>query len=304
MNDIDEDDEDRYDSHLPVDYSGDCTRDCVPCSGCGWCKQGQRWDEDRSMWVMMEGDHCPICGSWKVFADAHCAMCTIMLQEYHVWIESMKQWLPIRQPNVAEILEKTMMKDEVCPGCGGWKSSNAYSCKPCMKKIDKDFTVVEEKLKEREVEAKKRGRPSFDAIYMSLAVMLSQRSTCKRAKVGCVVATADHHQILAIGYNGNAIRAANTCDSDEPGHCGCIHAECNSLIKLNYSDHHEKKLYTTCSPCVACAKMIVNAGISEVVYLHEYRDTTGLQLLRSANIPCKKMDPDDIFSFSSREMTT
>lgn len=130
-------------------------------------------------------------------------------------------------------------------------------------------------------------RPSFNDIYMDLAVMLSQRSTCSRKKVGCVVVSYDNQRVLAIGYNGSWSGGPNSCDSDEPGNCGCLHAEDNALIKLNYNDNCGKVLYTTMSPCSLCAKRIINAGIDMVIYLEKYRKTDGLDILERAGVEVK-----------------
>jgi len=137
-------------------------------------------------------------------------------------------------------------------------------------------------------------RPSFESIWMNLAVTLAKRSTCKRAHVGSVVVSEDNQRVLAIGYNGNYKGGPNHCDSDEPGLCGCLHSEENSLIKLNYNDSSRKKIYTTTSPCVQCAKRIINASIDEVIYLNEYRKTEGLELLRSSGVYVRKISQGDI----------
>ena len=132
-------------------------------------------------------------------------------------------------------------------------------------------------------------RPSWDSIFMDFAVSLSRRSTCRRLNVGCVVVTRDNSRVLSVGYNGSYHGGPNDCDSDEPGNCGCIHAEANSLVKLDYNDPSSKLLYTTWSPCVPCAKLIVNAGIAEVVYLNEYRKLDGVELLRNAGVLIGKL---------------
>lgn len=119
---------------------------------------------------------------------------------------------------------------------------------------------------------------------MGLARALARRSTCARASVGCVVVSSDNHRVLAIGYNGNARGFPNACDSTEPGNCGCIHAEDNCLIKLDYAPHTGRRMYITCSPCKTCAKRIVNAGIDEVIYDTEYRNTDGIFLLNAAGV--------------------
>jgi dCMP deaminase len=126
---------------------------------------------------------------------------------------------------------------------------------------------------------KEKLRPIWNKIYMNLAKSLALRSSCARAHVGCVVVSSDNTRVLSVGYNGNYQGGPNCCDTDKPGACGCIHAEANALIKLDYNVECSKTLYTTCAPCIMCAKMIINAGIDDVIYLDEYRDRTGLNLL-------------------------
>jgi len=119
---------------------------------------------------------------------------------------------------------------------------------------------------------------------------LSDRSTCKRASVGCVITSWDYNRVLSIGYNGNYKGGPNVCDSDEVGGCGCLHAEENAIIKLDYNDHSRKRLYVTCSPCLMCAKRVINAGIEQVVYEQSYRKTDGLDLLGKNSIEIIKVD--------------
>lgn len=137
-------------------------------------------------------------------------------------------------------------------------------------------------------------RPDFDSIWMDLALNLAARSTCTRAHVGCVVVTSDNHRILAIGYNGGAKGVFNECLSDEAGKCGHLHAEINALVKANYSDVSEKKIYVTTVPCFACSVAIVNAGIKEVFYHNDYRDHAGLELLQKAGIKVSKVTPNGL----------
>jgi dCMP deaminase len=102
--------------------------------------------------------------------------------------------------------------------------------------------------------------------------------------VGAVVATEDNTQVLSVGYNGDHAGGSNEVESLEPGLSGCIHAEINALIKLDYNNPKKKKMYVTLSPCKMCAKAIVNANISEVIFLEKYRDESGLQLLQNSGI--------------------
>ena len=126
-------------------------------------------------------------------------------------------------------------------------------------------------------------RPTLPQIFGQFARLVATRSTCKRLNVGSVVTNGDFTRVLAIGYNGNARGLPNTCDRDEAGNCGCIHSEINALLKLDYTEP-EKIMFITDSPCVACSKAIINAGIQHVYYLREYRVSTGLGLLRGAGI--------------------
>ena len=76
-------------------------------------------------------------------------------------------------------------------------------------------------------------RPSFQKIYLRLALELAKRSTCKRLQVGTVITSVDFRKVLAVGYNGNASGLANTCDREEPGNCGCLHSEENAVINCD-----------------------------------------------------------------------
>jgi dCMP deaminase len=132
-------------------------------------------------------------------------------------------------------------------------------------------------------------RPSWDDIWMTIAEQLSLRSTCSRLSVGCVVVSADNTAVLGLGYNGGPKGVSNECLSREPGNCGHLHAEINALIKTNYRDASPKKVYITTEPCYGCAVALVNAGVQEVIYLHEYRDHTGLELLGQAKVPVRRL---------------
>lgn len=128
-------------------------------------------------------------------------------------------------------------------------------------------------------------RPSFDEIYLSMAGLLAKRSTCVRLSVGCVVASTDFRQVYAVGYNGNATGRHNGCDSDEPGKCGCLHAEENAIINCSTPRASEKIVYCTHLPCVMCAKRLVNlGGVVRVVYERDYRIRDGADVLSADGI--------------------
>jgi len=138
-------------------------------------------------------------------------------------------------------------------------------------------------------------RPSWDEVWSSFAKTISMRSIDPRFKVGAVIVTEDNTQVLSVGYNGDQAGGSNEVESLEPGQSGCIHAEINALIKLDYNNPKKKKMYVTLSPCKMCAKAIVNANINEVVYLEKYRDDSGLNLLIDSGV--------NVRPFSSRQNT-
>jgi len=131
-------------------------------------------------------------------------------------------------------------------------------------------------------------RPTWDSIWMKFAKSISERSIDPRFKVGAVVVSDDNTQVLSVGYNGDQAGGSNEIESLEPGQSGCIHAEINALIKLDYNNPKKRKMYITLSPCKMCAKAIVNAGIAEIVYGDVYRDISGIEVLDLAGIIVRK----------------
>ena len=132
-------------------------------------------------------------------------------------------------------------------------------------------------------------RPPWDEVWMEFADSISRRSYDPRNQVGAVIVTEDNTQVLAIGYNGNYAGGPNEVESTIPGESGMIHAEINALLKMDYNNPKKKKMYVTLSPCRMCAKAIINAGIDEVYYMVEYRDTSGVDLLTSTGIKTKHL---------------
>lgn len=133
-------------------------------------------------------------------------------------------------------------------------------------------------------------RPNWDTIWIEFALNISRRSIDPKHKVGAVIITSDNTQVLALGYNGDHKGGPNTRDSMEHGHSGLIHAEINALIKCDYNNPKDKKMYVTLSPCCVCAKAIVNSGIKEVIYLERYRDTKGICILEDCGIKVRQVE--------------
>ena len=135
----------------------------------------------------------------------------------------------------------------------------------------------------------KMQRPTWPETWMKIAWSISDRSYDPRLKVGAIVVSDDNTRLLSLGYNGNYRGGPNEPESDTPGQSGMIHAEVNALIKCDYNFNRKKIMYLTHSPCVSCAKLIVNADIASVIYDVEYRDLLGLQILTNSGIHVNRL---------------
>ncbi len=128
-------------------------------------------------------------------------------------------------------------------------------------------------------------RPTFPQIYLELARLLAQRSTCSRRQVGTVITTTDYRRVLAVGYNGNASGLPNRCDRDESGNCGCLHSEENACINCDSPRSLEKYVFVTLLPCPMCAKRLINLGsVVRLTYGEEFRTSEGRDLLEAVGI--------------------
>jgi dCMP deaminase len=126
-------------------------------------------------------------------------------------------------------------------------------------------------------------RPPLFEVFMRMAEELAKRSTCSRLQVGSVITDANLEHVVSIGYNGNVRGFPNQCDSDEAGKCGCIHSEQNAMVKAP-GDLRDKVAFITASPCVNCAKLMVQANVSHVFFRNAYRDPSGLEVLQKAGV--------------------
>ena len=129
-----------------------------------------------------------------------------------------------------------------------------------------------------------RDRSPWNKVWMDVAKAISERSYDPRLNVGAIIVTGDNTQVLSVGYNGNYRSGPHEHESTQPGKSGFLHAEVNALIKADYNTYKQKHMYITHSPCRDCAKLIINANIDLVCYGEEYRDTSGLELLKSVGI--------------------
>lgn len=126
-------------------------------------------------------------------------------------------------------------------------------------------------------------RPSYETIFMQLAKLMASRSLDPRLKVGCVITDEHFERVLGLGLNGGARGQSDNPESDIPGASKLIHAEVNALIKCDNTVKN-KIVFLTHAPCKVCAKTLVNAGIKKLYYCEIYRDISGLEVLKNANV--------------------
>ena len=134
----------------------------------------------------------------------------------------------------------------------------------------------------------------LDCRYLRMARIWAENSYCKRRQVGALV--VKNKMIISDGYNGTPSGFENCCEDDnnitKPY---VLHAEANAITKLARSSNNSDgaTLYVTVSPCIECAKLIIQAGIKRVVYGEHYRLEDGIRLLERANIEVIYLNPDD-----------
>lgn len=142
-------------------------------------------------------------------------------------------------------------------------------------------------------------RPSWDQYFMDITRVVATRSTCMRRQVGAII--VKDKRMLTSGYNGaprglshcgdiGCLRAANNIPSGQRHElCRGLHAEQNAIIQaaLHGVAIEGATLYCTHQPCSACTKMIINAGITRIVYHDGYPDQLALELIQEAGIICE-----------------
>ena len=130
----------------------------------------------------------------------------------------------------------------------------------------------------------------FDHSYLEMAEIWAQNSYCKRRKVGALL--VKDRMIISDGYNGTPSGFENICEEDGVTKPYVLHAEANAITKVAKSGNSSEgaTLFVTASPCLECAKLIIQSGIKRVVYRDEYRITDGIDLLRRAGIEVEKVD--------------
>jgi dCMP deaminase len=134
----------------------------------------------------------------------------------------------------------------------------------------------------------------FDNVYMNIAKEIATLSHCTRAKVGAVLVD-ENYNIISYGFNGTPKGFDNVGEHLVDGKLvtkdEVLHAESNAITKIAKSNNSsvDSTIYVTLSPCLNCAKLIIQSGIKEVVYLEKYRDTSGIDFLKESGLNIRKL---------------
>lgn len=126
---------------------------------------------------------------------------------------------------------------------------------------------------------------TLDLRYMRMAQIWAENSYCIRRKVGAIL--VKDQMIISDGYNGTPSGFENICEDDNNvSKPYVLHAEANAISKVarSHNNSQDATLYVTASPCIECAKLIIQAGIKRVVYGEKYRILDGIELLERAAI--------------------
>ena len=134
----------------------------------------------------------------------------------------------------------------------------------------------------------------LDLRYLRMATIWAENLYCVRRKVGALI--VKDKMIISDGYNGTPAGFENVCENED-GFTKpyVLHAEANAITKIACSNNNSSgaTMYVTTSPCIECAKLIVQAGIKRVVYCNKYRLTDGIDLLTRAGIEVVYIDLND-----------
>lgn len=194
-----------------------------------------------------------------------------------------------------ELKDKENFKQQLleCEKLSDYKIENNSSLKQLYKKID---NILNKTLFVDD-------RPSWDEYFMNIAKVIATRSNCMKRRVAAII--VKDRRIISTGYNGTP-RGTKNCNEGGCPRCNsfsasgknledclCSHAEENAIVQAAYHGVSIKDatLYTTFSPCIMCAKMIINSGIRELIYYKEYTlNKNALKLLKEAKIKIKKLN--------------
>ena len=134
-----------------------------------------------------------------------------------------------------------------------------------------------------------------DKNFINIAKEIAKASKCVSKQVGAVI--VKDGRILSTGYNGTPAGFDNCCEDHEGKTLWYVlHAEANAILKVARSTNNcdGATLYLTLSPCKDCSKLVLQAGIKRLVYIHNYKDTSGVDFLRKAGIEVEQIEEIEI----------
>lgn len=134
----------------------------------------------------------------------------------------------------------------------------------------------------------------LDLRYLRMARIWAENSYCKRRQVGALI--VKDKMIISDGYNGTPSGFENVCeDENNVTKTYVLHAEANAITKIARSSNSsdDATMYVTASPCIECAKLIIQSGIRRVVYSEKYRLEDGIDLLKRAGIETIYINPEE-----------
>lgn len=140
----------------------------------------------------------------------------------------------------------------------------------------------------------KTKQSELDKRYIRMATIWSENSYCERRKVGALI--VKDKMIISDGYNGTPSGFENVCeDENNVTKPYVLHAEANAITKIARSNNSSDNatMYVTASPCIECAKLIIQAGIKRVIYSEHYRLEDGIELLKRAGIEVLYIDASE-----------
>lgn len=134
----------------------------------------------------------------------------------------------------------------------------------------------------------------YDRVYLQMAETWASLSHCNRKQVGALI--VKDGMIISDGYNGTPSGFDNCCeDEDGNTHWYVLHAEANAILKISKSTNSAlgATLYLTLSPCKECAKLILQAGITRVVFKIQYKDNSGINFLQEAGVDVQAIENEN-----------
>ena len=133
----------------------------------------------------------------------------------------------------------------------------------------------------------------LDLRYLRMARIWAENSYCKRRQVGALVVNSPRRRLSLAPLHNSGFE--NVCEDNNVTKPYVLHAEANAITKLARSSNNSEgsTLYVTASPCIECAKLIIQSGIKRVVYAEKYRLDDGIKLMQRAGIKVEYLNPDE-----------